>query len=241
MCGKTMAQRVRMDFFLDARSLGSFLTGVPRCFRIDGLITVVPAVAWKQPYAGLSPQAAPVLAQFFEQLGAEHHISIYASLAALNVNHHPLAVDVAGFQVRQLGVPHSGGVERHQQNAMVRSERRIDESRDFFLAQNRRKVQCSFRIGSLGDAPGLFESLDVEKPQRRETVFNGTRLQLPLLKQLGLVFANMSQAQTVRRTVESPREILDCADVVACGMLRVITTLEFLQHHFAKSGHGTSL
>ena len=144
MRGKAMAQDVGMDLFLDARSLGGLLAGVPRCFRIDRLITVVPAVAWKQPCAGFSRQAAPVLAQFFEQLWAEHHISIDASLAALNVNHHPLAVDVADFQVRQLGVPRSGGVERHQQNAMVGSERRIDELRDFFLAQDRRKAKWLF-------------------------------------------------------------------------------------------------
>src|ERR1700721_119147 len=28
-----------------------------------------------------------------------------------------------------------------------------------------------------------------------------------------------------------------CADVTACGSLRIITTLEFFEHHFAKSGH----
>ena len=93
----------------------------------------MPAVAWKQPCAGFSRQAAPVLAQFLEQFWAEHHISVSASLAALNVNHHALAVDVADFQVCQLGVPHSGSVERQQQNAMVGSERCIDELRDFFL------------------------------------------------------------------------------------------------------------
>ena len=89
-------------------------------------------------------QPAPVLAQFLEQFWAEHHIAISASLAALNVNHHALAVDVADFQVCQLGVAHSGGVERHQQNAMVGSERSIDELRDFFLAQDRRKVTVLF-------------------------------------------------------------------------------------------------
>jgi hypothetical protein len=65
---------------------------------------------------------------------------------------------------------------------MVGSERRIDELRDFFLAQDRRKVECSFRIGSLGNAPGFVQSLDVEKPQRREAVLDGTRRQLSLLK-----------------------------------------------------------
>src|SRR5216683_1533145 len=233
MRGEAVTQRVGMDLFLDARALDRFLARVPGCFRIDGLITVVPTVAWKQPCAGFSRQAAPVLAQLLEQFWAEHHIAIFTSLAALNVNHHALAVDVADFQVCQLGVAHSGSVERHQQNAMVGSERSIDESRDFFLAQDRRKVKWSFRIGSLGDAPGLFESLDVEKPQRREAVIHSTRRQLLLLKQLRLVFTNVSQAQTVRRTVESSREIFNCAEVIPYGIFRVITTLEFLQHHLA--------
>jgi len=97
---------------------------------------------------------------------------------------------------------------------MVGSERRIDESRDFFLAQDRRKVQYSFRIGSLGNAPGLFESLEVEKTQSCQAVRNGARRELSLLKQLGLVFTNVPRAQAVRRAVESSREIFDCADVV---------------------------
>ena len=88
-------------FWMPAR-WAAFLHAFRDRFRIDGLITVMPAVAWKQPYAGLSRQAVPVLAQFLEQFWAEHHIAIFASLAALDVNHHALAVDVTDFQVRQV-------------------------------------------------------------------------------------------------------------------------------------------
>src|SRR6266436_5009892 len=108
---------------------------------------------------------------------------------------------------------------------MERSARGIDESCDFFLAEDRWEAMGLFRIGSLGDAPGLLESFDVEEPQRRQAVRNCTRRQLPLLKQLGLIFANVSRAQAIRRKVESSSKIFHCADVVACGMLRVITTL----------------
>src|SRR5256885_15070864 len=61
-----------------------------------------------------------------------------------------------------------------------------------------------------------------------------------LMKTAGLVFANVPRTQTVRLALESPSKIFDCADVVARGILRVITALEFFQHHFAKSGHGDS-
>ena len=32
-------------------------------------------------------------------------------------------------------------------------------------------------------------------------------------------------------------KILDCADVGTCGMLSVITALEFFQHYFSEMGH----
>src|SRR5438876_2616947 len=120
---------------------------------------------------------------------------------------------------------------------MKRSGGGIDQSYDFFLTEDRWDATLLFGIGSVRDTPSLFESLGVEEPQSRETVGHCTRGQLPLLKQLGLVFANVPRTQTVRRTLESPSKIFDGADVVACGILRVITALEFFQHHFAKSGH----
>src|ERR1700722_6961678 len=114
MGGEAVPQGVGMDLFLDARSQSSFLARIPNRFRIDRLITVMVVVAWKQPGAGFSSQAVPMSTEFFEQLRAEHDIAISASLAALDMNHHAFAVDVADFQVCQLGIPRSGSVERDQ-------------------------------------------------------------------------------------------------------------------------------
>jgi hypothetical protein len=76
----------------------------------------------------------------------------------------------------------SGGVERHQQSAVIRSQSCVDESRDFFPAEDRRKVKCFFRVGRLGDAPGFLGSLDVEESQSCQSLRNGARRQLPLLE-----------------------------------------------------------
>jgi hypothetical protein len=48
---------------------------------------------------------------------------------------------------------------------MERNASGIDESRDFFLTEDRWEAAALFRIGSLRDAPGLLECLDVEEPQ----------------------------------------------------------------------------
>src|SRR5207245_6240113 len=121
--------------------------------------------------------------------------------------------------------------------SMKRSGGGIDQSYDFFLTEDRWDATLLFGIGSVRDTPSLFESLGVEEPQSRETVGHCTRGQLPLLKQLGLVFANVPRTQTVRRTLESPSKIFDGADVVACGILREIKSLRVFHSHFAKSGH----
>src|SRR5437879_7264805 len=41
----------------------------------------------------------------------------------------------------------------------------------------------------------------------------------------------------MRGTSVASSKIFDCADVTACGIFRVITKLEFFQHHFSKMGH----
>ena len=55
-----------------------------------------------------------------------------------------------------------------------------------------------------------------------------------------LVLTDVLRTELVGRALEVMREIFDCLDVEACCSLSVITTLEFLEHHFAKVGHRLS-
>src|SRR6266581_4744152 len=146
------------------------LAGVARGFGIHGLIAGVPAITGKQPDTGFCAQASPVCAEFVEQNGTEHHVAVLATLAALNVDHHPPAIDVADLEARQFSIPHAGGVEGHEESAMERSARRIDELRHLFLAENRGQAVRLLRIGSVSDAPGSLECLNVEKAQGAEMV-----------------------------------------------------------------------
>src|SRR5436190_16909861 len=74
MRSEAVPQRMWVHVFLEARPLGGFFASVPDHLGVDRGITGMPAVAWKQPYAGLSPQAAPVSFEFVEQLWAEQNI-----------------------------------------------------------------------------------------------------------------------------------------------------------------------
>src|SRR5712692_7475352 len=138
MRGETVAQRVWVNDFLEGGILSRSFAGMVDRLGRDGPITGVSISARKQPYAELASQPAPVLAEFVEQHWTEHHVSVFASFAASDVFHHALTGDVVDFQSGKFGTPESGGVESHQQSAMQGKASRIDQSRHFFLAQDRR-------------------------------------------------------------------------------------------------------
>src|ERR1700693_4954641 len=194
MRGEAVTQCVWVHDLLESGPLGGAFASMVDHLGSDGAIAGASMFAGKQPDTGLSAQSAPVLPEFVEQLGTEQHIPISAAFAALDVNHHALAVNVADFQLRELGTPEPRGVERHQQSAMQGRPRRIDEPRNFFLAENRWQVNSLLRVGSLFDAPGSPESLGVEKSQSCQALRHRVRGELPLPKHRGLIFTNVSGA-----------------------------------------------
>jgi hypothetical protein len=130
-------------------------------------------------------------AEFIEQNGTEHHVAVFATFAALDVNHHPLAINVATLQASQLGVPNTGGVEGHEDSSMKGCASRLDELCDLFLAENRGQAVCLLGIRSVGDAPRFLKRLNVEKPQGTQVGGHGTGRQLPFGEEVGLVLPNV--------------------------------------------------
>jgi hypothetical protein len=97
MRGKAVPQRMRMNRFLETGTLRRFVASMPNGFRIDGAIPAMIGVAREEPNTRLSPQSPPVFPEFLEQHTAQHYVAIFASLAAADVNHHSLAIDVGKF------------------------------------------------------------------------------------------------------------------------------------------------
>jgi len=82
---------------------------------------------------------------------------IFAALATTDVHHHALTVDVADFQVGQLGAPSAGGVEGHEQDAFARSARcmvmlralqnsRAESSQGGFLERENRGIEEVYEV-----------------------------------------------------------------------------------------------
>jgi len=148
--------------------IASMRKGLRKRMVLDRLPGCVPAVAGKQPLLGLAPEAAPIGAKFLEQLRAEHDIAVLTALALADMDNHPLAVDVTDLQMGRFCAACTGGIDRHQQNAMKGCIRRLNQSRDFFLAEYPGKVTHLLRTGRLGDAPATLQHMYVEVAQGRQ-------------------------------------------------------------------------
>jgi hypothetical protein len=131
-----VAEYVGIHLLLNPGAASGVLAGVTRCFGIHGLITTMPAVSGEEPN-GFFAQAPPVCTEFIEQNRTEHHVAVFATLAGLDVDHHPSAINVADLQASQLRVPNAGSVEGHEDRSMKWCAGRIDELRHFFLTENR--------------------------------------------------------------------------------------------------------
>src|SRR6266852_799850 len=180
-----------IHLLLDSGTAGGIMAGVAWGLGIDGPRTGVPAITGTQPGAGFFPQAPPVCTEFVEQNGTEHYVAVLATLAALDVNHHPPAIDVADLEARQFSIPHAGGVEGHEHGAIKGNRSGVDELRYFFLAENRGQAVRLLRIGSVSDAPRSLERLNVEKAQCTQIGRYRTRRQLPLCEQVSLILPNV--------------------------------------------------
>src|ERR1700692_4314890 len=190
----------------------------------------VPAVAGKQPLLGLAPESAPVSAQRIEQLRAEHDISVLASLALPDVNHHPLAVDVADLQVGRFCAACAGGIKRHKKDAMKGCIRGVDQARDLLLAEYPWEVANLLRVGRLGDAPVALQHVNVEETQRCQTQDYGVRTVLQLGEENGLILANVFRAKLIGRATKVPAEVCNTVQVAADGCRGEVAALQLLKH-----------
>ena len=167
------------------------MASVPGHIDADRMIGTMPTSAREQPLGRLAPQPSPVLPQGGEQLLAEHDVAVLAALAAADVHQHAPAVDVAELESNQLRSAHSGGVERHQQHPMEQAVGGIDQSGDLLLAQDARQSSRPLGVGRQAQVPGPPERLEIEEPQRRQTLAHGVVGELAIAKQVRLIAPNL--------------------------------------------------
>ena len=95
-------------------------------------------LARKQPRA--RPRPLPIGAQDLQEPRRQHRVTIPATLAALDVDQHPFAVDRADLQAHDLADAQARRISGRQRNTIAQSRNRLQETRDLLRAENRRKL-----------------------------------------------------------------------------------------------------
>jgi hypothetical protein len=119
-------------------------------------------VTRKEPLLG--PFHSPPVTQDFQQLRRQHHVAILLTLALIDANHHPRAVNVPYGEANRFRDAQARRVARGQDRAMLGAADAVEELEDFFRAQD--NGQCLRFLGRRDDVfkgPVLLQGDLVEK------------------------------------------------------------------------------
>ena len=156
---------------------------------------------------------------------------VFASLALLDADQHPLAVDVANAQSNNLAAAQSGAIG-HTQRGLVheaRSRRCLQQTGHILRREHARQLP---RIVDAGELVGEIEA--AERGLEKEAQSRDLRVHLRRLRALpGLMHlepAQVLRCRRVRRAAEKDGEGLDVLDVIMLCLLAEAADGHVLQH-----------
>jgi hypothetical protein len=109
----------------------------------------------------------------------------------------------------------------------------FNESARLLLAEDDGEPPRSFGIRQVFVRVRSPQCSHKEEAQRGRVQADGARFQLSLFEQIRLVAADLGGSKLFGTLIEVLGEIANNLQIRTCCSLGVITTLEFLQHHFA--------
>src|SRR2546426_4722354 len=90
--------------------------------------------AWKQPALGSC--RPPPGAQQFQQMWRQHHVPVFADLALLDADDHPLAVDVGNLERNHLGGAQTRSIGHAQRRLVLEPRRCIEKLRQLLRTED---------------------------------------------------------------------------------------------------------
>src|ERR1035441_5669808 len=113
---------------------------------------------------------------------------------------------------------------------MKRRQRACQQAGDFLATQDNRQLLGLLGVRCFLYAPVPPQRFVEEEAERADPLADGVGGEMALPEQIGLVLADVLRAEFFSGTIEMPAQILNRAQVGTRGSLRVIPTLEFLEH-----------
>ena len=177
-------------FLGQSSTLAGTLNGLADCVPAQRLVGIL---SREQPFS--RSLFTPISAQEFQQPGGELDVAVFVTLALLDANHQPLAVDVGSAQMEGFIDAHTGTVHRAEDHAVSKRGSRFEKPEDLFRAEDHGQVMFGLRSGNHFDGAILLQRDDVEKPEGTGRYRPAAVRQSSLLGQVDLVVADFFRAQ----------------------------------------------
>src|SRR5215472_6060775 len=130
-----------------------------------------------------------------------------STLALVNPNHHALTVDVLYLQTAEFGPAHGGGIQRHEQGAVIEIAGRVDQSGHFLRAEHGWQLLAGLRKWNVLSQKVPTQCLYEQKTQCGHILTDRGRSQLLGLEQMSLILPNLLRPELVRWLVKILRKI----------------------------------
>ena len=194
-------------------------------------IDLLELAAGKQPV--LRPRQTPVGAQNAKQLRRQHDGAVLATLAVLDPDHHPPAVDVADLQADHLGGAQPRRIGRRQRGARLQAWHCLEKPHHLIGTQHHRQLA---RLPRIRDPLGnlvMAKRDAIEEPQSADRLVQ-SRPRDPARHQVDLERPHVLQAEPVRRPAEEAAELRDRVNVGSLSRRRQIADRHVLDHAAAQ-------
>jgi len=203
----------------------------------DEVASPAPDGGRKEPLWGAV--GAPVFAQAIEGGAGEGDVAVAASLA-VNVEEHPVALDIGDSEASPLEEPQAAGIDRDQTGAVNGQAHTAEDAADLLTAENDGKLLLPWRAreteeGPLSTEGGFEEELDAA--QRDGEARAGEVLDVDEIEE---VLAELCLGDPIEWFAQMRGELADCVDVGFLGPCGETPKLHILDHATAEWRHGVS-
>ena len=184
--------------------------------------------------------AAPILAQFRQQLRRKDGVPILRALALFDANLSAVTVDVLQAQPARLTDPQPGRVDRQQQRAMFAVHPGDTKQPADLLLTVDAGLQDRLlhpRQALLDAAGRAVEDMPVEATQGAHRDGHGAHRQFALSDQMEQIPLQLVVANVVRRTMIVPRQLGDRADIDFLRLRGEPANLHLIDELLTEDGH----
>lgn len=187
---------------------------------------------------GRGTHGAPVAAEVPQQRRRERDVAVLTTFGLPDVEHHPGAVHVPDLKRQRFGDAEAGGVERHQDRAMLEVADDTEEGRDLLPAEHDGELLGLLGEGDVLDQVRLAQADAVEEAQGADGLIELGPGGLLGPEEVELEGADVLGAEPVGGSAEVASEAGYAVDVDMDGAGGVVPDREVLDHTLAQGAHG---